>query len=353
MGDVPFADRWSDLAVGRRFWYDGAGLTEVRASLEREIEALGSTYSGTPASLAAVGRGLAENELFGIWRTAIHLRGMHEVALRGSLAIADAITRDLTSFVQGLRHTYENYRHSEEASAATVIALQNGSASAGVTPVGPNTPPHSAAVGPDNAHPGALRVPDPLLLPVEDCPIEITWELQRLHGARAWVAHYQMSQAYRAAGDFQQVLGERLRRNAEDLAAAWNSRAATSMQRALERIRTTIRVQEVDLHTLGVASNATGEALEETLRSLPAYPAHEVYLLARQLNARYLEAMSQYPRSLKYHLPFDQPHQLGGSTPPPDWPGRSSEPTGDSWFLDDGQDRTVIQVSAYGVIDGS
>ncbi|HEY9476509.1 MAG TPA: hypothetical protein VIS06_22000, partial [Mycobacteriales bacterium] len=272
MGDTPFADRWSDLTVGGHFRYDSAGLTEVRALLEREIEALGSTYSGTPASLAAAAPGLVENELFGIWRTAIHLRDMHQMALRGSLAIADAVTRNLTSFVQRLRHTYENYRHSEESSAATVIALQNGSVSTGAATAGVDAPPHSAPVGPGTGHgsPGALRIPEPLLLPVEDHgPIEITWELQRLHGQRAWVAHYQMSQAYRAAGDFQQMLGDNLRRNAEELAEAWNSSAATSAQRALDRIQATVRVQEVDLRTLGVASNTTGEALEETLRLLP------------------------------------------------------------------------------------
>jgi hypothetical protein len=344
--------------VGGHFRYDGAGLTEVRASLEREIEALGSTYAGTPASLAAAAPALVDDELFGIWRTAIHLRDMHRMALQGSLALADAVTRNLTSFVQGLRHTYENYRHSEEASAATVIALQNGSVSPGATTVGGNTLPNQTAVGPGGGRtsPGALPIPEPLLLPAEDHnPIEITWELQRLHGARAWVAHYQMSQAYRAAGDFQQVLGDNLRRTAEQLAEAWTSSAATGAQRALDRIQATVRVQEVDLRTLGVASNTTGEALEETLRLLPMFPAHEVYLLARDLNVRYLEAMSRYPKALKYHLPFDQPSQpqqapAGSVTPSPHRPRRA--PAGGSWLAGDDQDSTVLHISAYGVIGG-
>lgn len=316
LGETPFDTGWQPGYAAGRLVFDSDAVRQVKIMLERRTEEMQEFSAGTPASLRAAARDLFSVGRFGRWRLALDLRRMQAAAVHGSIAIERALVANLTSFTLILGQIFGNYDLSEEASSATILRLSReldvpgghraGGQPAVGRPVGLAVPPApgvSFQPGPGGAGrlwiPRSTAEPDPL----DHDPDELSGEVRRLAVAQAWEAHYRLSQAFRAASDFHDVLGKSLRRSGAELATAWNGEASVHARDALERIWRTVRTHESDLSTLRGLSNATGEALE-TLRGRWTVGFR---VLATNLSGRYLEVIQAYPESLDYDLPFDRP----------------------------------------------
>ncbi|HEX5496381.1 MAG TPA: hypothetical protein VFX70_17600 [Mycobacteriales bacterium] len=301
---TPFETGWPTGHAAGRLSVNYAALAEVKAALERHTEELQSRSRGTPESLRMAARDLFGGVRYGRWRTGLELRRMHAVAVHGSIAIERALVANLTSFTLALGHTFHNYERSEEASTATILRVGRGAglSAADDHRIGQSADRPPTGFGPGRRDTGRLWIPRPRAsgnVTGHD-PGELSGEMRRLVEVRAWDAHYQMSEALRAAGEFQEVLGNGLQAGGHELAGALNSSTVQGILGALERIWRTVRLHENDLRDLGVLSNDTGSALEALGGRWPG----RLRMLITDLDGRYLEIIDRYPDALTYDLPF-------------------------------------------------